>query len=203
MNKIKGFKIRLRKREILKILKYDPDYTRISLKLADTLQEVIEKAYSLIMPSAVFNTYPAVSEEFSQIKKELPAGSKKVEGLLKKSVAISMMAVTIGKDLENEVDKIKEKDFTSAIILDAAGSEAVEQSANFISKILRESADKQENELSIRFSPGFGDWPIEISSNILTYLSGEKIEMTLSSSGILKPRKSITAIHAWIQGKRK
>ena len=78
------------------------------------------------------------------------------------------------------------------------GSEAAEQSMNLASKILREKASKQDCYLSNRMSPGFGDWPIEASRQILNYIGGDKIDIALRDEGILNPRKSITAIQAWI-----
>jgi hypothetical protein len=83
-------------------------------------------------------------------------------------------------------------------VLDAVGSEAAEQSMNLISKILREEASKQDCYLANRLSPGFGDWPLEASRTVLNHIDGDKIDIVLSDNGILIPRKSITAIQAWI-----
>jgi hypothetical protein len=201
MNKIRGFKIRLRKREILRTLRYDGRYTEIGPDIELLIQNQIENAYSLIHPSVVYITFFNKDDEFDDIKKTIVKGSKQVEDLLKKAEAFTLMAVTIGPDLEREVDNIKESDLTAAYVLDTAGSEAVEQSANFVSKILKNEASTQECSLSMRFSPGYGDWPVEASNDVFKYVDASKIDMSLSRSGILVPRKSITAVQAWVPDK--
>ncbi len=192
--KIKGFKIRLRKREILKTLKYDSRYTNIDSGIEKLIQQQIENAYLFIYPSVIYKTFLNTP----QVKNEILLGSKKVSELLHKASAFTLMAVTIGDKLEKEVNRIKDKNLTEAFVLDAAGSEATEQSANFVSKILREEASKEACYLSVRFSPGYGDWSMEASGKILEFLDEAKINVKLSSGGILVPRKSITAIQAWL-----
>ncbi len=199
MKKIRGFKVKLRKREILKALKYDSRYVSIGSDCENLIQEQIETAYSVIFPSVVYETYSISSETYEFIKNDILLGSAKLKGLFKKAAAFTIMAVTIGYELEKIVDSIKDQDLTKALILDAVGSEAAEQSANFISRILKDEAVKQECVLSVRFSPGYGDWPLDASAKILHYLDNEKIDLNLSPSGILNPRKSITAIQTWIQ----
>ncbi|MFH1414857.1 MAG: hypothetical protein ABIH89_02070 [Elusimicrobiota bacterium] len=200
MNKIRGFKIRLRKREILRTLKYDSRYTVLDPGTENLIQSTIERAYELICPCAVYKTFAVATEDFSVVKDDITLGSIRVQKMLRKAPAFSLMAVTIGDELESEVDRIKKDNMTEAYILDAAGSEAAEQSVNFVSKMLTEEAIKSECHLSDRYSPGYGDWPLEASKRILKYLDKEKIDIHLSDSGIMRPRKSITALQVWITG---
>ena len=51
-----------------------------------------------------------------------------------------------------------------------------------------------------RFSPGYGDLPIEIQPKILTVLSADKtLGITLNESYLMTPVKSITAIMGVIE----
>ena len=46
-----------------------------------------------------------------------------------------------------------------------------------------------------RYSPGYGDCPLALQSVFAAYLdTGRKIGLTVGSSGLLFPRKSVTAI---------
>jgi cobalamin-dependent methionine synthase I len=45
-----------------------------------------------------------------------------------------------------------------------------------------------------RFSPGYGDWPLEQQPELIRLAHADKIGVSLSSSLMLMPRKSITAI---------
>lgn len=199
MTKIAAFKIKLRKKEILKILRYDSRYSNISFEIENTIQNQIENAYSLIYPSVIYETFHKSREGYKEIKHKLINGSKSVNDLLKKAYAFSLMIITIGDSLEKEINRIKPEDLTQAYILDAAGSEAVEQAANFVSRLIKEEASKKERNIGLRFSPGYGDWPIETTKNIIEYLDPSKINVILTDDNILIPRKSISAIQPWIK----
>ena len=194
MSKIRGFKIKLRKRETLRNLKWTSKVKPLDTKIEDAIQKQIENGYSLIYPSAIYNTYHSNSKV-----KEIFLCSKKVTGLLDKSSAFTLLAVTIGKKLEEEVNKLKKSDLTSAFILDSVGSEAAEQCANFVSSIIKEEASKDDCRLSMRISPGYGDLPMDVSGKILDLLEGKKIGVSIKSSGILIPRKSITGVQVWLK----
>ena len=45
-----------------------------------------------------------------------------------------------------------------------------------------------------RFSPGYGDWPLEQQPELIRVTKCESIGITLSESKMLVPRKSVTAI---------
>ena len=45
-----------------------------------------------------------------------------------------------------------------------------------------------------RFSPGYGDWPLEDQLDMIRLTEAYKIGLSLSTSLMLIPRKSITAI---------
>ena len=132
--KIRGFKIKLRKREILRNLKYTSKVKPLDTKIEDAVQQQIENGYSLLYPSVIYNTYHSASDEFLKVK-EIFLNSKKVTGLLDNSSAFTLMVITIGKKLEEEVDKLKKKDLTSAFILDSVGSEASEKGSGLGSEV--------------------------------------------------------------------
>ncbi|MGM0441629.1 MAG: hypothetical protein ACQEQC_04330 [Elusimicrobiota bacterium] len=200
MKKIRGFKIKLRKREILRNLKYTSRVENIDEKTEKIIQQQVENTYSLIYPSAVYDTYLKSSEEFKNLKDDILFGSEKAEGIVKDSFAVTIMAATIGKEIEREINRLKKDDLTRAFILDAGASEAAEQSVNFISRIIRREAKAEECYLSNRISPGYGDWPLEASRSLIEKLPVEKIDIKINpESNILEPRKSITALQGWIQ----
>ncbi len=200
VEKIKGFKIRLRKIEILKYLGYNSRVENINQNIENLIQRQIEEAYQLISPAVLFESFSKDSKKGRLIIKDFLKSSSRVMKLVDNSCAFTLMTVTIGKYLEKEVEELKKKDLTKASILDAAGSEAAEQSANFVTSIIGNRAEEDNCTLSMRFSPGYGDWPVAASAGILEFLNGGKIGISVSESGIMKPRKSVTAMQAWIPG---
>ncbi|NLB34760.1 MAG: hypothetical protein GX817_02940, partial [Elusimicrobia bacterium] len=182
-NKIIGLRIRLRKNYILRSLKFRPELTQLGAAEEKLFQDSLEEAYSLINPSVIFTSFFSDAENFKEILDELTLSSSHVAALTKKAVAFTLMASTIGPSLEKRVAELKEKDLARAFILDAAGSEAAEQSVNFVSRLLKNRAETRDFRLLKRYSPGYGDWPIEASRRILSYLPFEKIGISITRSG--------------------
>ncbi len=200
MKKIRGFKIKLRKREILRSLKYTSQVDKIDQKIENIIQNQIETTYRLIYPSAVYETYRKKSNTFGELKDKITLGSKKVKNIIKDCFAVTVMAATVGKRIDVEIDNLKKNNLTKAFVLDAAASEAAEQSVNFITRIIRREAKQKECYLSNRISPGYGDWPLESSRELLNMLPVEKIEIKIGKkNNTMNPRKSVTAIQGWIQ----
>src|SRR5699024_11558941 len=107
--------------------------------------------------------------------------------------------ILIGVSLGHKVDTIiryyEKLDMTKAIILDSCASVAIEDIINNINENLEKIVSKDKKILTSRYSPGYGDWPLDIQRNILDVLESSKtIGLNLTSHNILIPRKSITAI---------
>ncbi|MGM0441962.1 MAG: vitamin B12 dependent-methionine synthase activation domain-containing protein [Elusimicrobiota bacterium] len=196
--KIKNFKIKLRKPEILRYLGYTSRAKGISPDIEKDIQRQIEEAYALISPAVLFKTFNKNKEEGKKVIEKILKSSDRIMELVSKADIFTIMAVTVGKSLEKKVADIKKEDLTGASILDAAGSEAAEQTANYVSSIIRNRAREKNCILSIRFSPGYGDWPVKISAEIIDILDGKDIGISVNNSSIMSPRKSITAFQAWI-----
>jgi cobalamin-dependent methionine synthase I len=48
--------------------------------------------------------------------------------------------------------------------------------------------------LTMRYSPGYGDWNLDVQPEILATLDSGRIRLTSNISHILIPEKSVTAI---------
>jgi hypothetical protein len=94
-HKIRGFKIQLRKREILRTLKYDSRYSEIDRNVEELIQEQIENAYELIFPSVVYNTFHKDLENYKEIKESIMHGSQQLKDYLKKARAFTLMAACL------------------------------------------------------------------------------------------------------------
>ena len=93
---------------------------------------------------------------------------------------------------------------TKALILDACATTAIEEICDKICEDLEEMVKKDNMALTTRYSPGYGDLPIDIQRDFLSVLRADKsIGLTVSSHNILIPRKSITAIVGVIDIKNK
>ncbi|WP_033170587.1 vitamin B12 dependent-methionine synthase activation domain-containing protein [Selenomonas sp. ND2010] len=105
------------------------------------------------------------------------------------------LAATVGKAIEETVTKrFEEGQYAASVLLDAAATAAVEQVADAMEKAIRPKAAAKGYGMRWRFSPGYGDWPIEQQPELIRLTDATTIGIELSSSMMLIPRKSITAI---------
>ena len=79
--------------------------------------------------------------------------------------------------------------------MDAVLSAAIEAVCDQAESELREEAQRRDMYLTDRFSPGYGDMPLAQTREICEILDASKsIGLTVSHSGIMIPRKSVTAV---------
>lgn len=108
---------------------------------------------------------------------------------------ILVFLITIGIKLDNEIKILmNQRRMTEAYIWDAIGSVAVEEAVQDFQNMIDERLKKHGKKTTIRFSPGYCDWSLEEQKKIFRILPHEVIEVTLSPSCLMSPRKSISGI---------
>lgn len=106
-----------------------------------------------------------------------------------------LLAATLGAQSERLLLRAQAQDAARALILDAAMSAAIEAVLDGQEAALREELAAQGLYLTDRFSPGYGDMPIAQTREICEVLSAQRaIGLTVSASGVMIPRKSVTAV---------
>lgn len=106
-----------------------------------------------------------------------------------------LMAATLGAQSERLLLRHQARSGAEALIMDAVLSAAIEAVCDAQESMLREEYARTGWHLTDRFSPGYGDMPLHQSGEICAVLQTEKtIGLNVSHSGIMIPRKSVTAI---------
>lgn len=114
---------------------------------------------------------------------------------LRGCVRIIAMVATVGHDVENEINKhFQEGRYSYSVILDAAATAAVEQLADMMERAMDQEFNKLGMARKWRFSPGYGDWPIQQQPELLRISDAGRIGIGLTEAMMLTPRKSITAV---------
>ena len=120
---------------------------------------------------------------------------KSIGNHLKGCDKVICMAVTVGEDIENEVTrKFQNGEYIYSILLDAAATAAVEQAADAMERAIEQNPLTRGYSMRWRFSPGYGDWPLDQQTEVFRLSKAETIGIKLSSSLMMIPRKSVTAI---------
>ncbi len=113
---------------------------------------------------------------------------------LASATEVAVLAVTIGGDLEKAVSNyFADGDYTRGLLLDAAGTAAVEAAADAVNALIAAQAARRGFTALTRFSPGYGDWPLTDQPAIVA-LAGGGIDLTVTATAMLVPRKSVTAV---------
>lgn len=104
-----------------------------------------------------------------------------------------LMCATLSAEVDKLIRTTQISDMTRTIILDSLASAAIEQVCDKVEELIKsEFADYFQ---TWRYSPGYGDFPIEIQKDFLDVLDApKKIGLMATQSSILTPRKSVTAI---------
>jgi hypothetical protein len=186
---------------VLRRLRMSADECQRSRELKELFRATVERGRRIIAPAAVCKTLELSGGAHSVVRfrgTEFHIRSGGVAALLNGCSSATLMAATIGPELSSVMDGLMaEKKMTEAMIMDAFGSEAVEEAVNSLCRLLRESGVGREFVPTGRFSPGYGDWDLSAQREVLDELGAAQIGISLSSSSILIPEKSITAIMGW------
>ena len=154
-----------------------------------------EEAALLAVPRGIWEIYPydcaaqTVLDE-SPFAIEGKSVGKHLAGCEK----IILLAATVGEAVESQVTKLFEDGaYSASVLLDAAATAAVEQIADAMEKTIRQKMAREGYTMRWRFSPGYGDWPLEQQPELIRLSRAEEIDIHLSAALMLIPRKSITA----------
>ena len=121
---------------------------------------------------------------------ELPGNAIKKH--LEECTDMVVMAVTLGAGVDRLIRISQVRDMAEAVLLDSGASVLAEQCADILEA---ESRTEAGSFMTGRYSPGYGDFPIEMQKQLIKTVDGPKnIGLTTNESCILIPRKSITAI---------
>ena len=157
----------------------------------ETLFRVYEDSLNELLPrltyKVVWEEYPVsyegdlISLTFAKIRSD--ALQKNLCG----SSRIVLFAATLGVAPDRMSQKYSQVSPIKSLFAESIGAERVEA--------LCDTFCKQFSGSRPRFSPGYGDLPLELQRDVIRVLdAGRKIGLTLNESLLMTPAKSVTAI---------
>ncbi|MGL6106338.1 vitamin B12 dependent-methionine synthase activation domain-containing protein [Romboutsia sp.] len=199
MDKICINRVDINRDEVLRYLEYKGQ--EISGNLEKVIDECIKTTIEKINPRYILRVYPILKKcEANEYKiilqgTNLVIKSKDIYNLLYECNECIVMAATLGIDIEKEIRKNSYCELTKSIIIDACATTAIEAICDLIQHKAKEVLNNKNNYMTNRYSPGYGDLPLHINSNIINILNASKeIGLTITGKDIMIPRKSVTAI---------
>ncbi len=125
---------------------------------------------------------------------------KDIYNHLKDAKRCAIMAATLGISMDNKIRITGKMDMTKSFILDATATDMIEKVCDKAEAEIIEQAKSEGFKTNFRFSPGYGDLGMDIQGEIISILNANKIlGLTTTTSSILIPRKSVTAIVGFLE----
>lgn len=155
-------------------------------ELISRLDEAISLIEGRLTPRVCFCELDVSSCDF--------LGSLDIKKNLRQSQSIILFAATIGIELDRLIAKYSVISPATALLLQSLGNERIEALCDAFNEDMRKKKLSQGFNLRPRFSPGYGDLPIEYQKTVFELLSPSRIGITLNDSYFMTPSKSVTAI---------
>ena len=158
-------------------------------KEAEQAQRLVD---DLIRPAAAAVVFDIKRDGEKLFVADTELEGKNIKKLLAPCNKCVVMAITVGFELDMKIAALGSSSPALSLLADAAASSAVEDACDACCESI-------ESELGVkltpRFSPGYGDLPMNIQPALLTLANARRdLGLTVGSGCMLSPIKSVTAI---------
>lgn len=168
--------------------------TPIEPQLLEQIKRITEDVVKTVQPRVIIKRF-MIEESGNLASTVFSPKGEDVRAMLCGCDEAVLLAATLGAQSERMLLRCQSLDPSQAVLLDAVLSAAIEAVCDEREAALRSELALEGLYLTDRFSPGYGDMPLGQTREICEVLRADRaIGLAVSSSGIMIPRKSVTAI---------
>ena len=185
----------LNKEEILRYLGYKD--SGLTPRIESLLERCMGETLKIVSPKYVYERFPLrFCEDGVNVEgTTLIFKGKDIYEHLKNCHEVVLLGVTIGIGMDRAIKRAMVSEPDAGVVLDSCGIQAVEQLADIAEKEIEDLVGAEGYHLTWRYSPGYGDLPLETQRDMVQVLDlSRRIGVTLSESCLMIPSKSVTAI---------
>ena len=106
---------------------------------------------------------------------------------------VALLAATIGPQVDALIRRHSSLGPVYASILQATGAMFIEELVDLVNSEIKKIAAAQGLKTKARYSPGYGDVPLQVQKDFFRLLPCTRIGLTLMDTLIMAPEKSVTA----------
>lgn len=106
---------------------------------------------------------------------------------------VALLAATIGPQVDSLIRRYSSLNPVYASILQATGAMFIEELVDLVNSEIKKIAAAQGLKTKPRYSPGYGDVPLQVQKDFFRLLPCTRIGLTLMDTLIMAPEKSVTA----------
>ena len=164
----------------------NPPAKAIAQELWATASRLADKSYwiHLLTCDDFFDVFRPYAQESASIRR-----------LLCTAQEVILFAATIGPDIENLSRRLmKKNEVFRGYVLDRIGSYLVEHEIRRLDKRLEVLYEERGWFCTRRFSPGYGDFPLEAQTVLVSLARDEFPVLEVTPAGFILPEKTVTAV---------
>lgn len=162
-------------------------------ELRRTVEDCLAELEATVAPRRIYRLYLLDEVEEEKVRfGGLTLESRDLAAFLKECTMTALLAVTLGPSADICIRRREKQEMSRAVVLDACASALAEAQAE---ECQREAEEAAGLVAVGRFSPGYGDLPLDIQRTLLDRLDApRRIGLTLTGGGMLVPVKSVVAL---------
>ncbi len=175
------------KKEILRYAGAKEDTPKVS----ELIESCIEEAKGKLSYKVCYGHFPILIKENCVDLFFMETESESLAKNLASSRSIILFGATVGIEIDRLISRYGRISPSRALIFQAIGAERIESLCAEFTKFIQ----KEYGATVPRFSPGYGDFRLEVQKDFFRVLEPSKrIGLTLNESMLMTPTKSVTAI---------
>ena len=177
--------------EILRYMGVRGDAPEVETLLETSLEELTHALSYRICAVEL----PVIAGNDTVLLGDVSLCSRELCDRLRGCVRAVVFAATVGSAPDRLIARYQRLSPTKALLVQAIGTERVEALCDVFERETRERENKQGHEVRRRYSPGYGDLPLETQRDIFRLLGNTaRIGLALGESLLMSPSKSVTAV---------
>ncbi len=186
---------RLNREEILRYLGYKD--SGVTERMEQLLNRCEAETLKILQSKYIYRRFPVEkgSDGIRIPGTALVLFGNDIQEHLKNCNEIFLLGATAGVELDKRIRRYMVTEPDVGVVMDSCGIQAVEQIADLAEKEMEQEVSAEGCHLTWRFSPGYGDLPLETQRELVRVLdTHRKISVSLTESCLMVPSKSVTAI---------
>lgn len=174
---------------------YEQENAAKDPELASSMEKALALVSGVLSFRVGFLVTPITWDEEGYPILPFPQRSEKLKKNLEGCRSAVLFAATIGSGIDRLIRRFEKADPKMGLLLQGLGAERVESLCDAFNDEVKEICKEAGQKTRMRYSPGYGDLPIEVQKVFLPLLDAERrLGITLSESCLMAPSKSVTAI---------
>ncbi len=177
-------------------------------RVAELVDDACVQMHEVLSPQAVYAEYPVLTDFAAECSEDVAADrlnfidmgfmtlhSESLAKNLQGCEKVIVFAATIGAQPDRLIQKYSLMNPLMGVVMQAVGAMFIESYCDVLNRELNATYLREGLYARPRFSPGYGDFPLESQKAIFAALRcSQKIGLTLMDTLIMAPSKSVTAV---------